>query len=105
MKGEPVGEDREKTEKAKKAIRTMKKAVFASTMDDFVSGGGGELPDSLQEMIDDDILSVPPDFIVDPWGHEYIYSKEGKDGESCEIYSAGPDGVAGTADDVHAKRD
>ena len=105
LKGELVGEDREKAEKAKRTIRMMKKAVLAQAMDASLFGGQGDLPDSLQQMIDEGVLDVSPDFLVDPWGHEYIYSKEGKDGELCEIYSAGPDGVAGTADDVHAKND
>lgn len=105
LKGELVGEDREKADQAKRAIRTMKKAVLAGAMDDVLCGGKGEPPDSLQQMIDEGVMAVSPDFLVDPWGHEYIYSKEGKDGEKCEIYSAGPDGVAGTADDVHAKND
>ena len=88
---------------AKERIRDLKKSVFASTMDNIVLGGDGSLPDSLQQLIDDGDLAVSPSFLLDPWGHEYIYSKEGKDGETCEIYSVGPDGMAGTSDDIHAK--
>lgn len=98
-------QDRAKAERAKSDIRAMKKAVLAGVMDDVLCGGKGEPPDSLRQLIDEGVMAVSPDFLVDPWGHEYIYSKEGKDGELCEIYSAGPDGVAGTGDDVHAKND
>ena len=89
---------------AQSTIRTIKKSAFAATMDAIPFGDDYVLPDTLQGLIDEGIMNVSPDFIIDPWGHEYIYSKEGKNGESCEVYSAGPDGIAGTPDDVHAKQ-
>ena len=37
----------------------------------------------------------------DPWGNPYIYEKPGrKHPQSYDLYSAGPDGQKGTADDV-----
>lgn len=37
----------------------------------------------------------------DPWGNPYIYEKPGrKHPNSYDLYSAGPDGQKGTADDV-----
>ena len=94
-------QERHKMMVAKERIRDMKKAVVAHVMDRIDEDDGR--PDSLQQLIDDGDMRVSPDFLIDPWGKEYIFSKEGKDGEFCEIYSAGPDGIAGTADDVHAK--
>jgi general secretion pathway protein G len=35
----------------------------------------------------------------DPWGHQYLYRYPGQYGE-FDIYSAGPDGIEGNADDV-----
>jgi hypothetical protein len=98
-------EARNKEEDAKKGILTLKSVVLARAINNFAVGGDDNLPDSLQQLVDDGDLPASPDFLVDPWGNEYIYSKEGKDGELCEIFSAGPDGIPGTADDVHAKRD
>ena len=38
---------------------------------------------------------------ADPWGHPYIYECPGKhDEKSYDLMSAGPDGQAGTADDI-----
>jgi general secretion pathway protein G len=39
--------------------------------------------------------------ILDPWGRQFIYKSPGKDGKPYDIYSAGPDGVDGTEDDIH----
>lgn len=39
--------------------------------------------------------------IVDPWGNEYQYQRPGKkDPSGFDLYSKGPDGEAGTADDI-----
>jgi len=35
--------------------------------------------------------------VPDPWGHAYVY---GVDGERAYLYSKGPDGRAGTGDDI-----
>ncbi|HUZ06735.1 MAG TPA: type II secretion system major pseudopilin GspG [Candidatus Paceibacterota bacterium] len=38
---------------------------------------------------------------VDPWGHKYIYENPGKHNtNSYDLFSAGPDGRAGTDDDI-----
>ena len=38
---------------------------------------------------------------IDPWGHPYVYIVPGKrNPESFDLYSAGPDGKADTADDI-----
>jgi general secretion pathway protein G len=38
---------------------------------------------------------------VDPWGHKYIYENPGKHNPSSyDLSSAGPDGTAGTDDDI-----
>jgi general secretion pathway protein G len=38
---------------------------------------------------------------VDPWQHPYIYRAPGSNGNDFDLFSAGPDGQEGTADDVH----
>ncbi len=38
---------------------------------------------------------------VDPWGHKYNYEYPGKhDTNGYDLFSAGPDGKAGTEDDI-----
>jgi len=41
------------------------------------------------------------DIPLDPWGHPYIYEYPGKNNQSgYDLRSMGPDGQAGTADDI-----
>ena len=37
--------------------------------------------------------------VKDPWGHDYVYVRNGE-AENPTLYSKGPDGLAGTTDDV-----
>ncbi len=38
---------------------------------------------------------------LDPWGHAYLYICPGRSNrDSYDLFSAGPDGIAGTADDI-----
>ena len=38
---------------------------------------------------------------VDPWGREYVYRQPGEHNrEDYDLFSTGPDGVEGTADDI-----
>ncbi len=38
---------------------------------------------------------------IDPWGNPYNYRRPGtKDKTGFDVYSAGPDGIAGNADDI-----
>lgn len=36
----------------------------------------------------------------DPWGHPYLYKYPGEHGTEYDVFSAGPDGQPGTADDI-----
>ena len=43
----------------------------------------------------------PPKLPVDPWGRKYIYEYTGKHNTNgYYLFSTGPDGKAGTADDI-----
>ncbi|HVT91124.1 MAG TPA: type II secretion system major pseudopilin GspG [Tepidisphaeraceae bacterium] len=45
-----------------------------------------------------------PTLPLDPWGGPYIYKIPGAQvGQSYSLFSSGPDGVAGTADDIDGK--
>jgi general secretion pathway protein G len=37
---------------------------------------------------------------IDRWGTPYMYRCPGKNGNDFDVFSCGPDGVPGTADDV-----
>jgi general secretion pathway protein G len=45
---------------------------------------------------------VKPEGIIDPWAHPYQYRNPGKVNTSgYDVYSMGPDGQDGTADDIY----
>jgi general secretion pathway protein G len=45
---------------------------------------------------------VKPEGIIDPWAHPYQYRNPGKVNPSgYDVYSMGPDGQDGTADDIY----
>jgi hypothetical protein len=55
----------------------------------------GKRPASLAE------LKAPAIRATDPWGHDYVYKNPGvKNAAGYDLYSLGPDGQDGTADDV-----
>lgn len=75
-----------RVERAKVAISTVEMAaelVYLKT---------GKYPATLAE--------VPVQRREDPWGHAFVYAVKGT---SLEIFSVGPDGVAGNGDDVREK--
>jgi general secretion pathway protein G len=37
---------------------------------------------------------------MDPWGHQYMYKSPGDNSPDYDVFSAGPDGQPGTADDI-----
>ncbi len=39
---------------------------------------------------------------LDPWGHPYIYRSPGSDNRDFDLFSTGPDGREGSADDVQS---
>lgn len=73
-------------------IRKLSEAVATQQL----SNGNRQLPDSLDELAagSSPLLDSIPN---DPWGKPYIYERRDS---AFVIYSAGPDGVEGTEDDV-----
>lgn len=57
------------------------------------------IPDNLEELTEGP-APLTEDIPQDPWGNDYIYNKEGD--RQFTIYSAGPDGVEGTDQDVYS---
>ncbi len=64
----------------------------------------GKYPDGLEELD----KSIVPNWrgpycnvLVDPWTNLYFVSVPGKHGE-FDIWSSGPDGISGTADDINS---
>lgn len=60
----------------------------------------GELPDQLEDLTEGPRPYIEGEVPEDPWGNDYIYDRQGS--QQFEIYSAGPDEVEGTEEDVFA---
>lgn len=89
----PVGSVREVFEKHDAADAETTKAMLSSlaTGIKLFRIDHKRLPASLQES--------DAKWTADPWGNEFVY-RPGGDGRSFTLYSLGPDGKNGTADDV-----
>ncbi|MFW5968794.1 MAG: type II secretion system protein GspG [Persicimonas sp.] len=59
------------------------------------------LPESLDDLTEEP-LELIDEVPEDPWGNEYIYEPE-EEGKDFELFSAGPDGKAGTVDDIRSR--
>ena len=79
-------------EEARKLIACVDAALMSYNMKH-----GGKYPDSLNALTDKSDPLLEGD-LVDPWGHELKYEKQGK--KRPMIRSAGPDGEFGTEDDL-----
>ena len=99
-----------RTEQARITAAQTQISTFGTALDAFEvdTGGYPRGADGLSQLI-----VQPPDTTnwrgpylkqdipLDPWGHPYVYEFPGKMNPSgYDIVSAGPDGQAGTADDI-----
>ena len=65
----------------------------------------GKLPDNLEALRNEEDKSKPwyiEDLPKDPWDHDYEL-REGDTPQDWEVISLGPDGSAGTEDDISSK--
>jgi general secretion pathway protein G len=90
------------------AAQTDIKGGIKSAIDQF-EVDTGSYPKTLQDLIQapNDAHNWhgpyfdPPNLPVDPWQHPYVYVFPGrKNPNSYDLYSVGPDGQDGTADDI-----
>ena len=79
-----------------------------SALDEF-QVDNGFFPKSLQDLVQQPSGATkwhgpyfdPPKLPVDPWGHKYFYKCPGiHNTNGYDLFSAGPDGKAGTDDDI-----
>jgi general secretion pathway protein G len=66
----------------------------------YLSSSPKKMPDNLNDLAEGP-SPLTKEVPKDPWGNDYIYKKEGN--RDISIYSAGPDGSEGTADDVYGE--
>ncbi len=78
--------------KAKMQMRAFADAIKAQEL------STGHYPTSLEELAVEG--AIKPSDLKDPWGHDYIYAPPETTGDDPTLYSMGPDGEAGTADDL-----
>ena len=100
-----------RTEQARITAAQTQLAAFATALNAYEIDNGGypKGKDGLRNLIDkpgdavnwrgpylDDKGGVP----TDPWGNPYIYEFPGRRSSSYDLSSAGPDGKAGSDDDI-----
>lgn len=73
---------------------------YQTALDLFALANNDKYPKTLQELVSGKKKYLR-DLRPDPWGNPYVYLMPGKHyPESFDMFSMGPDGTRGTADDV-----
>lgn len=80
---------------------------FSSTLDTY-KADTGQYPADLNALVSNPgvkgwngpYLRNQEKIPLDPWGHPYVYKTPGDNGRDYDIISLGPDGQAGTQDDI-----
>jgi len=85
-----------RAEEARKRAAKGDIASYTTAIDLYALDHNDKLPQSLQDLVSGKRQYVR-ELNKDPWGVEYVYKSQGT---KYEIFSAGPDGQAGTGDDV-----
>lgn len=74
--------------------------TYQTAIDLFALDHNDRFPNSLQDLVSGNKKYLR-DLNKDPWGNDYVYLMPGeKYPESYDVFSMGPDGQRGTADDV-----
>lgn len=99
-----------RTEEARVTAAQTQIAAFGTALDSFEvdTGSYPRGQDGLMQLVaqPSDVTNwrgpyLKSDIPADPWGHPYVYEYPGKvNPNGYDIRSAGPDGQAGTADDI-----
>lgn len=80
-------------EATKQEILTTRSALM-----DYVMRHGDQCPESLEELVEDEIVDTEP---LDAWGEPLLFRCPAEKGRGvADIWSKGPDGEDGTADDI-----
>ena len=87
-----------RAEDARKRAAKGDIASYTTAIDLYALDHNDKLPQSLSELASGKRTYVR-EVNKDPWGNDYIYKPQGS---KYDIFSAGPDGQAGTGDDVTA---
>ena len=70
--------------------------AYSDAVDLYAIDNNDRFPGSLR-----DVTQYVRKYELDPWGNEYVYVYPGQQNRNrYDIYSAGPDGIPGTEDDI-----
>lgn len=84
-------------DKAKVRIAGKDIHMLASAVDSYYLDKG-QYPVSLQALVDAKFI---PKVSKDPWKKDFVYYTPAQDGKAYALFSMGPDGQAGTPDDIN----
>ncbi len=74
---------------------------YQNAIDLYAIDNNDRYPSSLQDLVTGERVYLRGGVKKDPWGNDYVYVYPGQNNpHSYDLYSRGPDGVAGTADDI-----
>lgn len=85
-----------RAEEARKRAAKGDIASYTTAIDLYALDHNDKLPASLQDLVSGKRQYVR-ELNKDPWGNDYVYKPQGS---KYTIFSAGPDGQAGSPDDV-----
>lgn len=75
-------------------------ATYQNAIDLYALNNNDTYPKSLKELMSGK-RNYLREYKKDPWGNDYVYVRPGKHRkDSYDIFSRGPDGQAGTPDDI-----
>lgn len=75
-------------------------ATYSNAIDLYELQHNDQYPKSLRDLTSGD-KPIVKQYRKDPWGHDYVYVCPGRHHkDSYDLYSSGPDGQPGTADDI-----
>jgi len=85
-----------RTEQARMNRAKADIVAYQDAVDLYAIDNNDQYPGSLR-----DVVKYVRKYEMDPWGNEYVYVYPGQNNQgSYDIYSTGPDGMAGTEDDI-----
>jgi general secretion pathway protein G len=90
-----------RAEDARKRAAKGDISSYTTAIDLYALDHNDKVPGSLQDLVSGKRQYVR-ELNKDPWGNEYIYKAQGS---KYEVFSAGPDGQAGSPDDIKSSTD
>ncbi len=75
--------------------------AYENAIELFAIDNNDRYPSNLNDLVSGERVYLRGGVKRDPWGNDYVYQHPGRNNtHSYDLFSRGPDGVAGTSDDI-----